>query len=179
MTLSFTIVFSYVVSDRIRGYMSGYSSPQVYIYVRPTHTENIEYLWITLQAKGFYLNCIKLFAPVGSDDGLQIWNILWIKIGLLIRNASLTCHHLKKWFKATPPPPKKTKTKTRIPWVTSFTWENTREDLNFLLLRKFFPLEKGWIQITQGCFVPSLVEISTVVLEKQILKFRHCIFAIS
>ena len=32
---------------------------------------------------------------------------------------------------------------------------------------------------TQGCFVPNLVEIGLVVLEKKIFKFRQCIFAIS
>ena len=30
-----------------------------------------------------------------------------------------------------------------------------------------------------GCFMPSLVEISPVVLEKRIFKFCQCIFAIS
>ena len=35
-----------------------------------------------------------------------------------------------------------------------------------------------WI-LTQGCFVPSLVEIGLVVLEKKIFKFCQCIFAIS
>ena len=37
--------------------------------------------------------------------------------------------------------------------------------------------EETWIPFTQGCFVPRLVEIGPVVLEK-ILKFRKCIFAI-
>ena len=36
-----------------------------------------------------------------------------------------------------------------------------------------------WIPFTQGCFVPSLVEIGSVVLEKKIFEFRQCIFAIS
>ena len=38
--------------------------------------------------------------------------------------------------------------------------------------------EQTWIAFTQGCFVPSLVEIGPVVLEKKILKFRLCIFTI-
>ena len=38
---------------------------------------------------------------------------------------------------------------------------------------------KIWIPITQGCFVPSLVEMGPVVLEKKIFKVRQCIFAIS
>ena len=38
--------------------------------------------------------------------------------------------------------------------------------------------EQTYIPFTQGCFVPSLVEISSVVLEKKIFKFHQCIFAI-
>ena len=38
----------------------------------------------------------------------------------------------------------------------------------FPLFRNYLPLEKDRIQ---GCFVPSLVEIITMVLEKQILNF--------
>ena len=38
--------------------------------------------------------------------------------------------------------------------------------------------EQTWIPFNQGCFVPSLVEIDWVVLEKKILKFRQCIFTI-
>ena len=34
----------------------------------------------------------------------------------------------------------------------------------------------SWIPITQGCFVPSLVEIGPVVLEKKIFQFCHYIF---
>ena len=39
--------------------------------------------------------------------------------------------------------------------------------------------EQTWIPISQGCFVPSLVEIGPVVLEKKIFKIGQCIFAIS
>ena len=39
--------------------------------------------------------------------------------------------------------------------------------------------EQTWIPFTQGCFVTSLVEIGSVVLEKKIFKFWQCIFAIS
>ena len=39
--------------------------------------------------------------------------------------------------------------------------------------------EQTWIPFTQGCFVPSLVEIGSVVLEKKIFKFRQSFFAIS
>ena len=38
--------------------------------------------------------------------------------------------------------------------------------------------ERTWIPFTQGCFVLSLVEIGPLVLEKKILKFRQCIFAV-
>ena len=45
----------------------------------------------------------------------------------------------------------------------------------FLLFRNNLPLEKGgalnlkktWIPFTKGCFVPSLVEIDPVVMEKK------------
>ena len=39
--------------------------------------------------------------------------------------------------------------------------------------------EQTGIPFTQGCFVPSLVEIGPVVLEKKIFPFRPCIFTIS
>ena len=38
--------------------------------------------------------------------------------------------------------------------------------------------KQTWIPFTQGCFVPRLVEIGPVVLEK-IFRFLQCIFAIS
>ena len=81
-------------------------------------------------------------------------------------------------------PKRKKWNKTRGPWATSLTWENTREDdLNivnvFSLFRNYFTLENGGIPITKVCFVPSLIEMGPLVLEKQILKFRQCIFAIS
>ena len=39
--------------------------------------------------------------------------------------------------------------------------------------------EQTWIPFIQGCFVPSLVEIGSVVLEKKIFEFCKCIFTIS
>ena len=39
--------------------------------------------------------------------------------------------------------------------------------------------EQTWILLTQGCFVPSLIEIDLVVLEKKTFKFHQCIYAIS
>ena len=37
--------------------------------------------------------------------------------------------------------------------------------------------EQIWIPITQECFVPSLVEIGTLILEKKIFRFLQFIFA--
>ena len=37
----------------------------------------------------------------------------------------------------------------------------------------------GNAAFTQGCFVPSLIEIGPVVLEKKIFKFHQCIFTFS
>ena len=45
--------------------------------------------------------------------------------------------------------------------------------------RKGPSFEQTWVLIIQKCFVPSLVEISLVVLEKMIFKFRQCNFTIS
>ena len=48
----------------------------------------------------------------------------------------------------------------------------------FFIIISPWNLEKGQIPITKGCFLSSLVEISTVAMQTQILKFRQCIFAI-
>ena len=58
-------------------------------------------------------------------------------------------------------------------------WENTQEEnLNFVNVFSLF--RDMWIPITYGCFVPSLIKIRTVVLEKHFyFKFRKCIFVIS
>ena len=46
--------------------------------------------------------------------------------------------------------------------------------------KRAWPLiEQTWFPITQGCFVPSFVEIGPVVLKKKIFEVRRCIFAIS
>ena len=64
--------------------------------------------------------------------------------------------------------------KTRGPRATSLIWENTIEDINLvnvcLLFHNHLPLEKGLANFIQGCFVPSLVEIDPVALEKKIFK---------
>ena len=41
-----------------------------------------------------------------------------------------------------------------------------------------FSFEQTWISFTQWCIVLSLVEIRPMVLEKKIIKFRQCFFAI-
>ena len=43
----------------------------------------------------------------------------------------------------------------------------------------WFSIEETWIPFTQGCFLPRLVEIGPMVLEKRIFTFHQCIFAIS
>ena len=47
-------------------------------------------------------------------------------------------------------------------------------------LREFIgsSFEQAWIPFTQRCFVPKLVEIGPVVLEKKISKFRKCVFSL-
>ena len=69
----------------------------------------------------------------------------------------------------------------------SGSWE---KDFKFrqsiFAISKLSPLGKGrypsfvqtWILFTQGCFVPSLVEIGPVVLEKKIFKLCLCILLI-
>ena len=37
---------------------------------------------------------------------------------------------------------------------------------------------QNWFPFTQGCFVPKLVKVGPVILEKKIFEFRQCIFAI-
>ena len=72
-------------------------------------------------------------------------------------------------------------------------WLSGSGEKNFLISSMYFryfiiisPWERAgpsfdqiWIPITQGCFVPSLVEIGPVVLKKKIFKVCQCIFAIS
>ena len=78
------------------------------------------------------------------------------------------------------------------PWATSVIWEfksrNTYEYIIMLIKRikktviywefNGSLFEQTWIPFTQGCIVPSLVDIGHVVLEK-IFNFSQCIFAIS
>ena len=77
-------------------------------------------------------------------------------------------------------------------WLKLAQWFWRRRFFNFVNVisrfRNYLPFEKGgasssfeqiYIPFTQGCFVPSLVEIGPVVLEKKIFKFRQCIFTIS
>ena len=63
-------------------------------------------------------------------------------------------------------------------WLKLVQWFWRRRFLNFVnvisLFHNYLPLEKEnsfeqtWILITQGCFVPRLVQIGSVVLQKKI-----------
>ena len=78
--------------------------------------------------------------------------------------------------------------KTRGPWATSLTWENSINTYDYIitLIRRrknpsssFWELrsslfEKTLIPFTQGCFLQSLVETVPLVLEK-IFQFCQCI----
>ena len=55
--------------------------------------------------------------------------------------------------------------------------DSENKEKNFMRIYWFF-IWTNWIPFTQGCFVPSLVEIGPVVLEKKIFKFRQCICTI-
>ena len=89
------------------------------------------------------------------------------------------------WTKLNPHHPMMPCAKFSWNW-SSGSWVDFLCQCIFAIL-KLSPLGKGrgssfeqtWILLTQGCFVPSLVEIGSVVLEKKIFKFRKCIFAIS
>ena len=39
------------------------------------------------------------------------------------------------------------------------------------VLKKETSFEQTWMSFTQGCFVPSLIEIGPVVLQNNVLKF--------
>ena len=72
-------------------------------------------------------------------------------------------------------------------WLKLAQWFWRRRSLNFSNVfspfRNYLTLgkERGpsfeqiWIRFTQGCFVPSFVEIGSVVLEKKVFKFHQCI----
>ena len=81
-------------------------------------------------------------------------------------------------------------------WLKSAQWFSVsglcrRRLLNFLDVfshfRNYLPLKRDegpsfkqtYIPFTQECFVPSLIEIRPVVLEKKNFKFLSCILAIS
>ena len=82
--------------------------------------------------------------------------------------------------------------KTRGSWATSLTWENgynqwTHTIIIMLIKRRKHPLftlrklngssfKQTWIPFTQGCFVPNLVEIGLVPLEKKIFLISSMYF---
>ena len=61
-------------------------------------------------------------------------------------------------------------------WLKLDQWFWRRRFLNFVnvfsLFRNYLPLEQTWIPFTQGCFVPSLIEIGPVVLEKKMKMWK-------
>ena len=52
-------------------------------------------------------------------------------------------------------------------------WLKEKTDIISLLRIEWSIFIKGWIPFTQGCFVPCLVEIGPVVLEKNIFRFLY------
>ena len=71
------------------------------------------------------------------------------------------------------------KKRTRGPWATLLTWENSSNDyiITLIKIRKktltlweftFSSFEETWIPFIQECFVLRLVEIGSLVLEKKI-----------
>ena len=67
-------------------------------------------------------------------------------------------------------------------------FKSTHDYIISLIKRRKYPLfslwklkgycssfDQTWIPFTQGCFVPSLIEIGPVILEKKIFKFRQFI----
>ena len=76
-------------------------------------------------------------------------------------------------------------------WLKLAQWFWRRRFLNFVNVFSLFWIispwkragpffwKKTWIPLTTECFVPSWVEIGSVVLEKKIFSFRQCIFTIS
>ena len=77
---------------------------------------------------------------------------------------------------------------TRGPWATSLTWGRfLHVSISFYKLAIISPCRRAWLFIlkkiripfTQGCFVPSLDEISPVVLVKKVLKYFQYNFTIS
>ena len=71
--------------------------------------------------------------------------------------------HLRKQFKSI----------NTYDYIITLIKRRKKNMINFMIIYCFFI----WI-LTQGCFVPKLVEIGSVVLEKRFFWFRQCIFAI-
>ena len=63
-------------------------------------------------------------------------------------------------------------------------YHNIDQERNTLLIRILMVFiytlftRKDWDPFTRGCFVPSLIEIDLIALEKNISKFHKCVFAI-
>ena len=102
---------------------------------------------------------------------------------LKIKNSQLRLHHLlhniidKQEAHGPHRSPEKTVQIIKQIWL----YHNVDSENKEKKLWEFIGSSFGqtWITFTQGCFVPRLVEIGPVVLEKKIFKFQQCIFTIS
>ena len=61
----------------------------------------------------------------------------------------------------------------------SYYWLGEKKNIFSFLRIAWSSIVKPWVSFTWGCVVASLVEIGSVSVEKKILKFCQCIFAIS
>ena len=60
----------------------------------------------------------------------------------------------------------------------SYYWLGEKKNIFSFLRIAWSSIVKPWVSFTWGCIVASLVEIGSVSVEKKILKFCQCIFAI-
>ena len=150
--------------------------------------------------KGRALHLNKFESPSSKDALCKVWLKLaqwvWRRRFLYFVNVfSPFCNYISPLEKEQGP----SFEQTWIPFTQGCFVPSLVEIGSVVLERKFFkicqcifaisqlsPLGKGqgpsfeqtWIPFTQGYFVPSLVKIGPVVLEKKIFKFRQCIFTI-
>ena len=110
--------------------------------------------------------CVHYFKIISPCKGA--WPFIWANLNSL--HARILC------------------TKFGLNWLSG-SWEEDFwiKSMFFSNISNFSPLEKEcgssvertWIPATQGCFVPSLVEIGPAILEEKTFKFRQCIFFFS
>ena len=111
---------------------------------------------------------------------------VWLKLAKSFLRGFL--NFISKYFVIIFPAHHSSKIQPRM-LCAMFGWKwpiGSWEDFKFHQFRYYLPLEKDVALhlkkfeslLPKRCFVPSLVEIGSVVLEKKISKFRHCIFVI-